>query len=151
MIKKINSEIKFHDNKFKIKIGTIDKKNPDTIYIELGTYITPIDIKDSYNEDILNFQENTKKFFKNKIKTTNFCDSDNFITIFEVANERILFNKKSYIEIQLFLKNKKDFKQNKIFKTISKEIHDIYVNDSISYIENELLNSGFKCSKQKNK
>ena len=50
MIKKINSEIKFHDNKFKIKIGTIDKKNPDTIYIELGTYITPIDIKDSYNE-----------------------------------------------------------------------------------------------------
>ena len=34
-------------------------------------------------------------------------------------------------------------------KKISKEIHDNYVTDSVSFIESELLKLGFVCSKRK--
>jgi hypothetical protein len=149
MTKKINSEIKYPNTNFKIKIGTTDKKSPETVYVELGTYITPKLDKENYKEDINSFEKVTKTFFKKKIKNSDLCDNENFISIIDIANERILFNKKSYLEIQLFLKNKPEFKREKVFKTISKEIHDNYVTDSVSFIESELLKLGFVCSKRK--
>lgn len=149
MKKKINSEINYQNTNFKVKIGTIDKKNPETVYVQLGTYITPKKEKDNYSENIDIFKKTTKNFIKQKLETKDLCDSNNFITIIDIADDRILYNKKSYLEIQLYLKNNLDMLNNKVFKNISKDIHNYYINDSINFVENELNNLGFLCTKKK--
>ena len=100
-MKKINSEVKFCDNNFKIKIGTTDKKNHNSIYIELGTYIMPNEVKNTYNSEIEDFEKIIKRFVKDNITQNN-----DFIIIIDIANDRISVNKKSYLEIQIFLKLK---------------------------------------------
>ena len=59
MEKKINSEIKIHDNDFKIKIGTTNKKNPETLYVQIGTYIKPCSIKLMFKESILSLRKSS--------------------------------------------------------------------------------------------
>jgi hypothetical protein len=151
MTKKINSEIKFNDNLFKVKIGTTNKKKPETFYIELGTYITPLCEKDGYHDDINKFEKIIKRIIKSEIKNSNICNSDNIITILDIANDRILYKKKSYMEIQFFIKTQKiDFKKN-IFKEISKEVHDNHIISMINEMKDNLNNMGFMLSKTKNK
>ena len=52
--KNIHSEIKFSDNDFKVKICTINKKNPDILYTQIGTYLKPIEKKNLYTEEFQN-------------------------------------------------------------------------------------------------
>ena len=149
MGRKINSEIKYDNKDFKIKIGTTDKKKPESVYIEIGTYISPLSKKMNYLEEISYFEKSTKAYLKNKIKENNFFEKDNFITIIEIAEERINLNKKSYLEVQMYLKNTFEFRKNKIFKDLSNEIYDCYVKDSTEYIKNELESLGFEYVKNK--
>ena len=78
MNKKINSEINFSDSDFKVKIGTTNKKNPETLYIQIGTYIKPSEIKPSYVDDVTLFDKSSKYFFKDKLKTSDIYNK-NFI------------------------------------------------------------------------
>ena len=111
MKRKINSEIKYDNNTFKVKIGTTDKKSPNVIYLEIGTYITPNEYKMSYSDDIFNFEKNIKKELKN-------CNiGGDYIMVIDVADERITTNKKSYMELQLTVKSKYDIGES--FKIIS--------------------------------
>lgn len=145
MIKKINSECKFNDNIFKMKIGTTNKKNPNTIYIELGTYITPISNKQTYSEDIDYLEKGIKTFVKTRLGRENM--SKDFILIVDVADERINQNKKSYLEIQLFIKTGKT--DNLSFKDLSNKFHEEYGKDLMSCIKNNLNDLGFIYSKTK--
>jgi hypothetical protein len=147
--KKINSECKFNDNFFKIKMGTTDKKNPETIYAELGTYIIPSTNKKTYNEDILFFEKKVRHFLKNKIKASDLCYSDNFIVVVDIANERINCNKKSYLEIQIFFKTKINNTEKNIFKILSNSIYNKYIKDVLTFIKDDLENSGYCYTKNK--
>ena len=60
MLKTINSEKTFPDSNFKVKIGTTNKKNPETVYIELGTYVKPTKLMELYKEYINIFNKKTK-------------------------------------------------------------------------------------------
>lgn len=141
-MKKINSEVKFCDNNFKIKIGTTDKKNHNSIYIELGTYIMPNEVKNTYNSEIEDFEKIIKRFVKDNITQNN-----DFIIIIDIANDRISINKKSYLEIQIFLKLKDG--ESQTFKDVSLNMYNNYVRDLISYINNDLYKRGFLCYKTK--
>ena len=42
------SEIKYKDNGIRMKIGTLDKKRHDVVYVDMATYLTPKENKISY-------------------------------------------------------------------------------------------------------
>lgn len=146
MAKLINSEQKYQNSNFKIKVGTVNKKNPDVVYIQLGTYITPTGAKDSFSEYIYSFNKETKQYISNLIKEKNNCYKE-FILITDIADERIAKNKKSYLDLQIFIKPILDKKT--IFKNIANEIYNDYAINIMSYIENELNDNDIKCYKTK--
>ena len=50
------SEIKYKDNGIRMKIGTLDKKRHDVVYIDMATYLTPKENKISYLDDVSNLR-----------------------------------------------------------------------------------------------
>ena len=146
MNKKINSEINFSDSDFKIKIGTTNKKNPETLYIQIGTYIKPSEIKPSYIDDVTLFDKSSKYFFKDKLKTSDIYNK-NFILITDVAEERINTKKKSFMEMQIHLKRNKNDK--KTFKIISKELYTEYISDFVLFLKETFNKKGFEYYKTK--
>ena len=146
MARLINSEQKYQNPNFKIKVGTTNKKSPNVIYIQLGTYIKPIEIKDSFSDYILSFNKDTKHYLSKLIDEKKNCCKD-FILITDIADERIAKDKKSYLDLQIFIKPKEDKKE--AFKNIAKKIYEDYVTNIISYIETELSINNIKCYKTK--
>lgn len=102
-MKKIGSVIKVDDNDMKLKIGTIDKKYPDVIYLEGGFYIKPNKEKEDYKNDI----KKIKNTFDDLIKIT--VDNDEnfkneYMVFIDVADEWIKTDKKSFLSFQIYLK-----------------------------------------------
>ena len=77
------SEIKYKDNGIRMKIGTLDKKRHDVVYIDMATYLTPKENKISYLDDVSNLRISLRKHISNIIKTDGrFCRD--FIFNFEI-------------------------------------------------------------------
>lgn len=142
----INSEQKYQNANFKIKVGTNNKKKPEVIYIQLGTYIEPTETKDSFSNFIYTFNKEVKHYISNLINEKNNCHKD-FILITDIADERIALNKKSYLDLQIYIKPINYKKE--IFKNIAKKIYEDYVIDVTSFIETELNINDIKCYKTK--
>ena len=145
-LKTINSEKLIQNPNFKVKIGTTNKKKPNTIYIELGTYITPTKDLESYKEYICCFDKNTKHFINNLIDNKKTCDK-NFILITDIAEDRIETNKKSYLDLQIFLKPTNVEKNT--FSYLVKDIYTNYVIDILNYIQKEFDYNDFEYHKTK--
>ena len=146
MYKKINSEIKIQDPEFKIKIGTTDKKNPNILYIQIGTYIKPNNKKISYNEDITYIDKISKNYFKEKFKNSDIY-SKNFIFVTDVADERINVKKKSFLEMEIHLKRIN--KNNESFIAVSKELYNYCINDFVYTLKETFTHNGFEYFKTK--
>jgi len=150
-MKKIGSEVKYSNDIFSIKIGTMDKKNPKTIYGVLGTYICPNVEKESYEEDINGFNKKSKENFHKLMASSNQCEYLNNIFLTEVADTRIKKGKKSYLEIQFYIKPKLDFltEYNNDFKSMSSIINDVFCKKIIDFTQDELNSYDFQCYKTK--
>ena len=85
-VKNIHSEINFFDDDFKVKICTINKKNPDILYAQIGTYLKPIEKKNLYREEIESFDKLSKKYLQRKLKESSLYNND-FILVIDVADE----------------------------------------------------------------
>lgn len=129
MARKINSECIVDDDKFKVKISTTDKKNPKTVYIDCGFFIEPKIEKEDYSEDIKYIEEETRVLAKKVSNATNPENIDrlfdkNFIFVFEIAESRVSYGKKSYISLQVHLKQNSEVLNfdliTKYTKTLSK-------------------------------
>lgn len=141
-MKKINSELKYDNDIFKIKIGTTDKKNPQTIYIEIGTYISPKEEKNSYKTDIFYLDSELKKYTEKLLQDSQFLKRE-FIFVTDCPYERIIKGKNSYLEFQLFIKPFSNISASKKFSEISKTINEIYIEDIINVIKSKLDSIGF--------
>lgn len=149
-MKRIHSEIKLDDDLFKVKICTTDKKHPDTIYVEMGSYISPNDEEESYTDTISNISKSIRSYAKNKIKTNPILTHD-IILVTDVADERIKKGKKSYFDIQLHMKPTTDclIANGDNFKNLSEEVYKTYVSKLLPYIKSSIIENGFSCSKVK--
>lgn len=110
-MKKIGSVIKINNKNIKLKIGTIDKKCPDVIYLEGGFYIKPIIQKEDYKNDI----KKIKDTFEDLVKTTITNDNNfknEYMFFADVADEWIRIDKKSFLSFQLYLKPSIDILNN---------------------------------------
>lgn len=145
-VKNIHSEISFFDDDFKVKICTINKKNPDILYAQIGTYLKPIEKKNLYREEIESFDKLSKKYLQRKLKESSLYNND-FILVIDVADERINVNKKSFMDIQIHFKCKN--RDNRNFKEISNNLYNEYISDFILYMKKNLSVFGFEYFKNK--
>ena len=144
--KNIHSEIKFSDNDFKVKICTINKKNPDILYTQIGTYLKPIEKKNLYTEEFEIFDKISKKYLQKKLKNSSLYNNE-FILVIDIADERINVNKKSFLDIQIHFKCKN--RNNKNFKEISNNLYEDCIVDYLSFVKNNLSSFGFEYFKNK--
>ena len=144
-MKKINGEVKIENDLFKIKIGTTDKKHPEIIYIEIGSYVSPVNEKETYKTDIETIEKSTKKFLTELFRSNTLCES-NFIFVSDVADERITKGKKSYMEMQIFVRPKAELKCKK-FSEIAEKMNLSCISSILPTIENTIKSNGFECYK----
>ena len=146
-MKKINSEINIDLPNIKAKWGTIDKKNPSSMYLEVGGYITPKTDEEDYRQNIQNIDKEVKNVVKSAVISTDYINN-NFIFVSDITDARILFGKKSYLSFQIHV-GRKNGVENRPFKEVVSDI-----NGKWSYIYSDILSiieeNGFKCSKTKN-
>lgn len=147
MRKKINSEIKFEYGNFKGRFGTMDKKANSTMYMELSTFIEPSFDAQSYSDSI----NSTKSKMQEKLKKNfigNKIYEENFIFIFDVPEERICKEKKTYLSIQVCMKRKRGIGEGKKFKDFFEE-NSFENNKIIENIDSCLKEENYICTMEK--
>jgi hypothetical protein len=153
MAKKINSEhtIKNLTSNLNITLGTSNKKNPEVIYTALTTYITPLS-EDFDEEFLLKFDKNIKTYLKTLFAQTNICYNETIVVV-DVASNRMMYGKPSFLDIQIHLKPKKEtlISHKNSFKTISEVIYNNFSLNIAKYVERMLTEKGFQLSKTKSK
>lgn len=102
---RLNSEKKIEHDKIKIKLGTIDKKNPKVVYIEGRTFVTPDSEKDNTPKDITDMKHNFKLAINEFLYKNQSFDSK-YILDFQVAAGGIHLGKKSFMSFQIILTQK---------------------------------------------
>lgn len=119
---------------YNIVSGTVDNKNPESIYIQISAWGKP---KNNYEQ---NFDSVIKKKTKNvKRKLFEILDTEQFlpkvIVDFNMASSGISYEKRSYmsVEMTLFQKNPAPINSDKLLPTLNKIsekiITDIFEND----------------------
>lgn len=147
-MKRIKSESNFQDNDFKIKIGTMDKKNPEVVYIELGSYISPKEEKETYKPYISRIEKKTKSLIEDVIQESGMC-KNGFIFVSDIADGRIAMNKKSYFEMQVFVKPTDEIKACGKFVDLTKKINEECVSKIIPGIKKYIKENGFEYYKSR--
>lgn len=131
---------------FKLKIGTINKKNPTTFYVEGGTFITPVeDDGITYKDKMANvYRAMSLGLMGLTGETKNIQPS--FIANIDVADERMKVGKKTYFTFQYYLKQNEEPVS---FAEIT-ENGEKYTKVVLEKIEYSLKENGFAISKTKN-
>ena len=147
MTKNICSEVSLKNPYFKLKIGTINKKNPTTFYVEGGTFITPVDNDD----DDRSYKDRMEIVYKDMAKGIQLVVSENklnrdFIANIDVADERMKVGKKTYFTFQYYLRQNGELVS---FNEIA-AAGDEYTKKVLERLEYSLKENGFALSKTKN-
>lgn len=147
-MKTINSEKKFDTEHFKVKIGTLNKKCPTTMYLEAGTYITANDEKESYKSDIIAIEREMRLLAKQTFNAVQTIQPE-FLLVTDVAIGQIRTDKSTHYTIQLHFKpSKSQIEAKKSFKQLYKEYLEEYSYTFPMYYD--ILNMyGFICNKTK--
>lgn len=147
-MKTINSEKKFDTEHFKVKIGTLNKKCPATMYLEAGTYITANDEKESYKSDIIAIEREMRLLAKQTFLSKQTIQPE-FLLVTDVAIGQIRADKSTHYTIQLHFKpSKSQIDTKKTFKQLYKEYLDEYSETFPMYYD-ILDKHGFICNKTK--
>lgn len=143
MIRRIATETDINVHDFKVTMGTMDKKDPQVIYIECGTYVTPADEKKSYTDDVCNIKKEYRDIIKRMVSNNELFD-DNYISTIEIPLDRISPKRKTYITFQYTLKQK----ELKSFTELTKE-HYSFIEKILEEFKGVLLNHNYIISKGK--
>ena len=116
--------LKSKDN-YKVKLGTIDNKNPKTIYLNVSAWGKPLTEEENYDNVINNLRKKIKQKLFTQIGFGNF-EKERYIVDLDMRSSGIKQSKRSFMscEITLFQKDR------------------LSVNDpSMINVSNELINS----------
>lgn len=124
MAKKITSLVKIDVEDGNLYIKTVDKKSMRVIYFEGGFYVKPNKIKDNYIDEINDIKKQITLLTKRNIENNLFFQKE-YRFFIDIADERIAFNKPSFLSFQLYVKPKDNIIENsKNFKDMAKRISD---------------------------
>jgi hypothetical protein len=123
--------------------GTVDSKELKSIYINIQTWVTPIEDKDSWSNVVNTLTRSIKHSVFSSLDRELF--KENFIVDLDLRTSGIRKDKKSFmnLEINLYTNISLDFKSNEIKESVKKIIKKIYR-------ENIINNRHFNFSSSKN-
>lgn len=100
--------------------GTVDNKNPESIYIQISAWGKPKNKKENYDSIIRQKSKTVKKKLFNFIDTEQFFP--NIIVDFNMASSGVDFDKRSYMSVEMTLFQKKPLPINsdKLLPTLNK-------------------------------
>jgi hypothetical protein len=92
---------------YKVKLGTIDNKNPKTIYLNVSAWGKPLTEEEDYDKVINKIRKNIKQNLYSKIGHNNF-EKERYIVDLDMRSSGISQSKRSFMscEITLFQKDK---------------------------------------------
>lgn len=146
--KRVCSEIKTNLGDFKYLIGTMDRKNPSIVYIELNGYMVPTFNSVEYASKIEKTEKEFRKLVDKIINKNSHYFSTNSIFSFDVAEKRMSFNKKSFFSISIFFTLTNEYKKTSNFKLMADEITNLFSKYKTN-IEDIFMINGFLLSKTK--
>lgn len=144
-MRKIATKLNIPNENFKLKIGTLNKKNPISFYIEGNTYITPLKEEKGYTKQLELVRRTFKRNISDVIKDSNLVDSF-YILNFEVASERIKLDKKTYLNFECYFRQKS--KTPKSMDMIKNEDSGLIQNIT-NLLYSELMKNDFVLTKNK--
>ena len=145
MPKHLNSEKKFENNFFKLKIGTTNKNNPLVVYFEGRCFISPSEKRDTYKGDINGIRQTLRRSLNKNLRETDLFDND-FILDFKIAESGVLFKKKSFMSFQFFLRQN----QTKLLKLPTlQESSNNFINNIVNDVQNSIFEHDFSITKTK--
>lgn len=107
MVNNQKREIKLKDiDNYNVRYGTLDKFNPEVIYITAKTKIKPLEKKGSYAKDVAVIKSNFIEFVDKLIKESEDFN-DKYICHFETNENGMVYNKRSYVKYLIYIKPKK--------------------------------------------
>lgn len=108
--KRTTKEYKLDDNNnigIKSKYGTLDKNNPEILYIRSRAIITPVIKKRDFSEDIALVKKEFEKNIKRIILNSNIFENKHICSI-EMSENGIAFGKKSHMKYDIYVKPKEN-------------------------------------------
>lgn len=108
--KRTTKEYKLDDNNnigIKSKYGTLDKNNPEILYIRSRAIITPVIKKKDFSEDIALVKKEFEKNIKRVILNSNIFENKHICSI-EMSENGIAFGKKSHMKYDIYVKPKEN-------------------------------------------
>ena len=142
---RLNVEKKIKNDFFNIKIGTVNRLNPQVVYFEVRTFVAPLEEYDNYNYVFSFLRKELSNTLNNKLKNNDLF-TNKFILDFQVANSGVKVNKKSFLTFQLFLRQKND--QLHDLKTI-KKLSEPFITDLLETLKENIITSNFLIAKSK--
>jgi hypothetical protein len=97
--KKLNLPI---DNRFKISYGTVNIKNPISIYLQISTWVKPLEDYEDYENLIKKLTKDFKQSLNYTLKNSFFNDRK-WIVDLDLRSSGMEINKKSYMSVDTIL------------------------------------------------
>lgn len=118
-------EIKLNiSDKYSVSIGTVDEKNPKSVYIMISTWLTPkSDSEIDYSRVIFNMNKHLKSYVAN-ILSQDYFNPELTIIDLDMRQSGIKHGKRSYVSLEVTLyqtKNPLEFESH----TLNHELKDI--------------------------
>ena len=133
---KLGKELSLKTEKpFKIRIGTVNNKEPRTLYMVLSSWVEPTTQKEDYQPTLNKIKKNIKRFLNDTVPAESF-NTDRLIVDFDLRCSGIVKNKKSFMscEITLFQKDLRRINSPSVIMELqwlsTKLIGDVFEPDS---------------------
>ena len=116
------------DSSYKVRLGTVDNKNPKSIYISLCAWGEPMKEKENinYNSVISNLRKQIKHNINSTIDVNDF-HTDKYIVDLDMRSSGISDGKRSFMscEITLFQKNNISVTKPKMINTATDIVKNV--------------------------
>jgi hypothetical protein len=142
---RINGNKNIEHDKIKAKLGLTNKLNHTTFYLEGGTFLTPQDEFEDFEEIMSMVKSSCKRSMKDKLLNNSNLDT-NFLMNFEVCSDRMKKDKNTYLSFQYHFKQKNNINKS-VLKVKDENI--LFFTNLLNDIEKELYSYNIKLSKKR--
>jgi hypothetical protein len=140
-----STEKNIPNRNFKVKFGTVNKKNPEVVYVEAKTFIAPLSKEFNHNAALQKVRREFTFFINEMLKHSSIYETKSILD-FQVAKSCLQVGKKSFLTFQLLLRqNRNDIKPFKNLKNETTEFITLITNALVVL----LTNNEFSVTKNK--
>jgi hypothetical protein len=125
-------------NTAKVLYGTVDSVNLKSLYLNIQTWVEPIEECDNWNRVVHNMCRNIKHSVYESIDEEIF--DNKYIVDLDLRSSGLNINKKSFMNLEVnffILENELDFKSLEIRESLKKITNKIFLNN---FLDNEYFN-----------